>query len=126
MSPEIPTFHDMREDWMLQQSIMLNIMNALKLNYIISSLETLDHTNPSQITLLAIDKVQRRVQLTLQIKKVPKSYQAVTCTSCTSRNRLSGCILLNDQSVEHSLEKRFILSIIETKSLPQYMKNVYV
>ena len=33
MSPKIPTFHDTRENLILQQSVMINKMNALKLNY---------------------------------------------------------------------------------------------
>ena len=33
MSPKISTIHDMNEDWILKQSVLLNIMNALKLNY---------------------------------------------------------------------------------------------
>ena len=57
MSPKIPTFHDTRENLILQQSVKINKMNALKLNYNIFYGNTQSYcigkilmlSNPSQI-----------------------------------------------------------------------------
>ena len=93
MSPKISTIHDMHKDWMLQQNVLLNIINALNLNYnvfhgntqLCCIWKTVMFSNLSYVTLLAIDEVQRRVQLPLQKKKkITKSYQPETWISYTS------------------------------------------